>query len=922
LTATSTSPNVSSTTPTIASQCSANFNFTPLVLTPEGRLAIGVTSTQYQLEVAGKIKATQICLGPQCYSSIPEVLWQKSGNNIVYNAGNVGIGTTTPNYKLTVNGDLYVSATSTLGSATSTPVIFGGYVQSNIIPFSDNAYTLGAPGYRWANVYAVTTTIGSTITIGSNTFEGSATTTLFTTGNANQLVLGADGNVGIGTTTPLEKLDVAGAIKVGNTSSACDANHRGVIKFIPGASGVADHLAVCEKDASDTYNWVYIGSSVGGFKYRKPITINNTQNSNALTDYQVLVTLDTSSTISAGKMRSDCGDIRFTDSDGVTNLNYWLESGCNTTSTKIWVKVPSIPASSTKTIYVYYGNPSASSASNGSATFIFFDHFESSTPNSQWIIACNGATSTLNNPTSMLRFSSATYNAAYYCKFVLNIQLTDFRADVKVAYISVTTGQGAAAPNIELAATTSGTWLSDVNILEAYWSPYNRAWNGPSVASASTPVGITYLTRVGSDLKGYYANTASQPTYSVTNSTIGYLYIGYAPTYNNPTLDIDYVIVRKYTSPEPTTSVGTEEAADIAEWFKIDPNCSIQNNCPEPGDLVVVNENGFIEKSSKPYQQTLIGVISTNPKEILGDGSEEDSRPVALIGAVPVKVSTKNGEIKVGDYLTSSDIPGVAMKANGFGRVIGMALEPFGLENDQASSTNNQNCSGVENCDLKIGKIKVLINPHFAMIPLSEDGNIDDSISTTSDSTSTATSSETSILDPFTLAIKNVLKKLGLLIKNGIAQIKEIITEKLSAKVVVTNQLCLGQTCIDEAKLKELLERSGTMGTTNNQTTNNQTTNNGTMNNATTSNETVSNQPTNNEATNNEATSNEQQTMSNEQSGSEQSNSEQSNNEQLSNEQLNSEQSGNEQSGNEQSGNLTETESVSNNSEPSTTTTQ
>jgi len=101
-TVTSPSPTVSSQNPSTASQCSANFNFTPLVLTPEGRLGVGVTSTQYQLEVAGKIKATQICLGPQCYSSIPEVWWQKSGDNIVYNAGNVGIGTTDVSAKLTV----------------------------------------------------------------------------------------------------------------------------------------------------------------------------------------------------------------------------------------------------------------------------------------------------------------------------------------------------------------------------------------------------------------------------------------------------------------------------------------------------------------------------------------------------------------------------------------------------------------------------------------------------------------------------------------------------------------------------------------------------------------------------------------------------------------------------------------------------
>jgi hypothetical protein len=47
---------------------------------------------------------------------------------------------------------------------------------------------------------------------------------------------------------------------------------------------------------------------------------------------------------------------------------------------------------------------------------------------------------------------------------------------------------------------------------------------------------------------------------------------------------------------------------------------------------------------------------------------------VGLAGRVPVKVSTKNGDIKPGDYITTSDIPGVGMKATEPGRVIGKAL--------------------------------------------------------------------------------------------------------------------------------------------------------------------------------------------------------------------------------------------------------
>ena len=98
-----------------------------------------------------------------------------------------------------------------------------------------------------------------------------------------------------------------------------------------------------------------------------------------LTDFQVKVVVDTSSLISAGKMQSDCDDIRFTDSDGVTPINFWVEGPLNSPSTVIWVEVPHIPASSTKTIYMYYGNAYASSASDGDATFVFFDDFSSGT---------------------------------------------------------------------------------------------------------------------------------------------------------------------------------------------------------------------------------------------------------------------------------------------------------------------------------------------------------------------------------------------------------------------------------------------------------------------------------------------------------------------------------------------------------------
>ena len=107
-----------------------------------------------------------------------------------------------------------------------------------------------------------------------------------------------------------------------------------------------------------------------GWSYRRPVTIDNTNNPNTLTDYQVLVVVDTASLIQQGKMQADCDDIRFTDTDGTTLLPYWIEGPINASNTKIWVKVPQIPANGTKVIYLYYGNPTAQSESSIVDTFI------------------------------------------------------------------------------------------------------------------------------------------------------------------------------------------------------------------------------------------------------------------------------------------------------------------------------------------------------------------------------------------------------------------------------------------------------------------------------------------------------------------------------------------------------------------------
>jgi hypothetical protein len=161
--------------------------------------------------------------------SVATNYWTQTGSDIYYNLGSVGIGTTTP------ETDLDVWGTTSLGSSTSTQIVFRGYVQSNIVPYTDIDYNLGSAINRWANIYSATGTFGGTTVIGTDsitatgasiwstsagslTIRSADTMTVSSTGdmafnvngNQNALYILNDGKIGIGTSSPSSKLDLNG----------------------------------------------------------------------------------------------------------------------------------------------------------------------------------------------------------------------------------------------------------------------------------------------------------------------------------------------------------------------------------------------------------------------------------------------------------------------------------------------------------------------------------------------------------------------------------------------------------------------------------------------------------------------------------------------------------------------------------------
>lgn len=80
-----------------------------------------------------------------------------------------------------------------------------------------------------------------------------------------------------------------------------------------------------------------------------------------LTDYPVLINLSSDSDL-VGKTQSDGDDILFTTSDGITKIPHEIESYNSGTGALVaWVKISSLTNLSDTDIYMYYGNPAATS---------------------------------------------------------------------------------------------------------------------------------------------------------------------------------------------------------------------------------------------------------------------------------------------------------------------------------------------------------------------------------------------------------------------------------------------------------------------------------------------------------------------------------------------------------------------------------
>ena len=122
--------------------------------------------------------------------------------------------------------------------------------------------------------------------------------------------------------------------------------------------------------------------------------------------------------------------------------------------------------------------------------------------------------------------------------------------------------------------------------------------------------------------------------------------------------------------------------SDIAEWIPSNEDLSketIISADPNNREKVVA--------STKEYDNSVIGIVATQPGWLMGDETK-DGVQMALSGRVPVRVTLKNGEIKIGDPITTSSIKGVGMKATKAGPIVGKAMEAVNETSSLTSCTD------------------------------------------------------------------------------------------------------------------------------------------------------------------------------------------------------------------------------------------
>ncbi len=273
-------------------------------------------------------------------------------------------------------------------------------------------------------------------------------------------------------------------------------------------------------------------------------------------------------------------------------------------------------------------------------------------------------------PTDATFYQLRTDGGLFRLSLINDAALAFVRQNILVANSAGNVGIGTASPVSKLSVEGSGYTVG------ATTSPY---YEGFRVRASDFLTSGGYLLFGKQSGSGYGVIQAGDNVAArniVLNPSGGNVGIGTQPTTH--TLEVGGTISATGAITGATVNATYQ---DVAEWVPSEQKL-------EAGTVVVLDAEraNHVLASTTSYDTKVAGVVSAHPGISLGE-SGEGKALVATTGRVKVKVDATRGPIHVGDLLVTSDVEGVGMRSEPIeiggrkmhapGTIIGKALEPL-----------------------------------------------------------------------------------------------------------------------------------------------------------------------------------------------------------------------------------------------------
>ena len=289
--------------------------------------------------------------------------------------------------------------------------------------------------------------------------------------------------------------------------------------------------------------------TISQFTRRKDIKIT-TGGTSTPANYQVKVTV-----AYAPEMQTSFQDIRFNTKNQVY-IDYWIESFTASTTATVWIELPdAITDPGSDSIWMYYGNPSAASASNGITTFIKFN---------DGFLGDGWVSSGASIVDGMIRIAAGTNNYFSSSDTIPNNVVLEYSMNDSQTLANLAEMLGFVSTNTDFVVGTSrGVFFQHSGPTPDEYTEYANPTENP-VRIRTPDLTLTKMkiiwTDSGTTTKFYVNNTQyTSPSLGFPSDTSLYLYFGGINTNDQVAFSVDNIIVRKYIANEPTATLGTAQ---------------------------------------------------------------------------------------------------------------------------------------------------------------------------------------------------------------------------------------------------------------------------------------------------------------------------------------------------------------------------